>query len=678
MNTFRLAPRIENIREKLSGYWAEDVWNVDKCPIDSLGSEGFKARNLNFSLFNNVNIRAEIKFFYSQRLLDNTYRKSTIWDGYYTAFKALAEFISLKYPNELSIIDINRDKFLFEYRTYLTELNRNTVYTSKNATETKEYTKVTRYINLYNQFYEFFTDYYDEREETEKDRWDVRKLSINFNETRGEYIVSFDSIVEPYRQWVKKYVKQRMVIQQNLSFARAKSISSPLSAFFKFIKSKYPDWDNLALLTRDDILLFIQHLRTLPIKGNSKNTIEEQMKNRVRVYLYEVQAYISYIQRLEWDFAPKKPINHLLFPEDFPKKQPMKADDIKYIPDEVWEQILDNLSFLNPHYVPVLLVLEASGFRISDTLLLKRTCLEKKSDGWWLVGDQRKVNYTNHKIPITDDIAAVIQAQIKLMDSLSTDSNPNDLLFPNVDGKRRKLPISAKVFNDNLNMLTHRCQIRDSSGVIFHVKNHAFRHRYGVNMINNGMNILHLQKLMAHASPEMTLIYAQINDSTLRNEWEKARFKGAVRLSPNGNIVEADLQSQAEENGLELEWIRHNMDSIRLDHGFCIKSPKLSCDFLEQTLEPPCIKNNCRSFHTDHTFLDYFKEQITKIESDIEIYKKSNRLRSIELIQPKLNRYKEIASSLEAGNGVYGLSKERREYTNNERKEVVDNGQSKA
>lgn len=55
-------------------------------------------------------------------------------------------------------------------------------------------------------------------------------------------------------------------------------------------------------------------------------------------------------------------------------------------------------------------------------------------------------------------------------------------------------------------------------------------------------------------------------------EWEKARLKGALRLNPNGNIIEADLATQAEENGLELDWIRHNMDSIRLDHGFSIKT----------------------------------------------------------------------------------------------------------
>ncbi|MCI3986026.1 tyrosine-type recombinase/integrase [Bacillus vallismortis] len=391
--------------------------------------------------------------------------------------------------------------------------------------------------------------------------------------------------------------------------------------------------------------------------------------------MYDVQAYISYIQKLEWGYAPKKPITYLIFPEDFPKKEPMKAVDIKYIPDDVWEQILDNLNYLNPYYMPILMVLESSGFRISDTLLLKKNCIEKTIDGWWLIGDQRKVDYTNHRVPITDEIAYVVKAQIQFLDNIGDSSfNPKQYLFPNLTGRRKNYSISAKVFNDNLNYLVQNRQIRDRSGKIYHIKNHAFRHRYGVTMINNGMNILHLQKLMAHASPEMTLIYAQIHDNTLRQEWEKARFKGAVRLSSEGKIIEVDIEAQAKENGIELEWIRHNLDSIRLDHGFCVKSPKLSCDFLEQTLEPPCIKNNCRSFHTDYTFLDYYNDQINKIETDIKIYKKTNRLRSIELIQPKLKRYKEIALSLENGEGIYGLNKGRREYTNDERRKVYNRG----
>lgn len=180
---------------------------------------------------------------------------------------------------------------------------------------------------------------------------------------------------------------------------------------------------------------------------------------------------------------------------------------------------------------------------------------------------------------------------------------------------------------------------------------------------------------MAHASPEMTLVYAQIHDNTLRKEWGKSREAGAIRLGVQGDVVMADLKQQAEENGLELEWVRHNMDSIRLDQGFCVKSPKLNYEFLNQTIEPPCIKNNCRNFHVDQTFLPYYEDQIAKIESDIKIYKKAGRTRSIEIIQPKLKRYQEIVDGLKQGDSIFGLDKGRREYVGKERGEINSNGQ---
>src|SRR5699024_12365911 len=81
---------------------------------------------------------------------------------------------------------------------------------------------------------------------------------------------------------------------------------------------------------------------------------------------------------------------------------------------------------------------------------------------------------------------------------------------------------------------------------------------------------------------------------------------------------------------LELEWVRHNYDSIRMDHGMCIKSTKMKCDYAEKVIEPPCIANNCRSFHVDSSFGDYYKSQIAALEKDIKIYEKNGHVRSLE------------------------------------------------
>jgi integrase len=174
-------------------------------------------------------------------------------------------------------------------------------------------------------------------------------------------------------------------------------------------------------------------------------------------------------------------------------------------------------------------LLEATGFRISDICALKIDCLIHREDGWWLAGEQRKVKDKTHRVPISEEIVKIVLTQQELTRRKSSlELNPFDYLFPTYNGTRRGQPISRENVVNNLNKLAVENKIVDENGDIYRCKPHAFRHRFGVNLINNGMNILHVQKLMAHASPEMTLVYAQIHDTTLRKEWEKASNNGAV------------------------------------------------------------------------------------------------------------------------------------------------------
>ncbi|MCI3986027.1 hypothetical protein MMJ63_14200 [Bacillus vallismortis] len=278
MHNLQLTEQVNKVKKKLTGYWAEDVWNILQCPVYDSSPLNFRVRNIHFKDYSNLNIRNEMKFFLSYRLQDNHYSINSIWNGYTKYIYRLGKFISLKYPHALSIIDINNEKMLLEYRTYLKDNGLSFEKLVKNHIGTKSYMRVTQYINVYNQFYKFFLDYYDERDEIEKDKWDIRKLSVDFNETRGEYIVSFEKIPDPYRTWVKKYVDLRMNVQQNLSYSRFKSIVPSLSKFFSFIKEVYPDWDNLNELSREDILSFIRYLRTLSIVGNSKKPVSSIAK----------------------------------------------------------------------------------------------------------------------------------------------------------------------------------------------------------------------------------------------------------------------------------------------------------------------------------------------------------------------------------------------------------------
>ncbi|MGR5874071.1 tyrosine-type recombinase/integrase [Bacillus pacificus] len=81
--------------------------------------------------------------------------------------------------------------------------------------------------------------------------------------------------------------------------------------------------------------------------------------------------------------------------------------------------------------------------------------------------------------------------------------------------------LSGIGYKQNLMSYQSKKNITDETGDIFHFKNHAFRHTYAVKMLNGGADILTVQELLAHASPEMTMRYARLLDDTKRKAFEE-------------------------------------------------------------------------------------------------------------------------------------------------------------
>ncbi|MBZ9689328.1 hypothetical protein G9F72_023820 [Clostridium estertheticum] len=58
-----------------------------------------------------------------------------------------------------------------------------------------------------------------------------------------------------------------------------------------------------------------------------------------------------------------------MFKEDFPHHNRWVQNNVKYIPEDVLQQLENNLEYLTPsEYIPVIILLRASGWRISDIL----------------------------------------------------------------------------------------------------------------------------------------------------------------------------------------------------------------------------------------------------------------------------------------------------------------------
>jgi site-specific recombinase XerD len=156
-----------------------------------------------------------------------------------------------------------------------------------------------------------------------------------------------------------------------------------------------------------------------------------------------------------------------------------------------------------------------------------------------------------------------------IKEHFSAQDNPERYLFPATTGRRKGRPLYEKTIRNALNRLAATCEIKADDGTIFQFKNHAFRHSKAVELINAGMSLVHVQKWLAHLSPEMTVVYAKLLDSTRRQEWEQAFAKGALRIDVQG--LPRVVNSEQLDNEQEIEWehIRHNLDAVRLPNGYC-------------------------------------------------------------------------------------------------------------
>jgi hypothetical protein len=333
----------------------------------------------------------------------------------------------------------------------------------------------------------------------------------------------------------------------------------------------------------------------------------------------------------------------------------------------VLRQLEENLEHLTPaEYIPIVLLLRAIGWRISDILNISYdNCLERTVQGWWLCGDIPKTQVLNHRVPITDEVAAVVQAVVdKVREKSTPENNPNKLLFVRLDGKRKGRPPKGRLIQESLNRLAKKCNIIDDQGQLFHFGNHAFRHTKGVELINNGMNLVHVQKWMAHASPEMTLRYAKILDTTMRKSWEEATKNGLFRIGPAGKPVKIDPADLKNEDLLEWEYIRYNLDAVRTPLGYCLKPNKVEC---KHQLNP-CL--TCRNLCTTPDFIPQYEAEIREVKAAIERGKAQGRTIWVDKNEALLGHYEAILAVLKEGHTHHLAGKKGREYVGEERTHV--------
>ena len=529
----------------------------------------------------------------------------------------MTEFLNEKYPKLSSLLDLDIEKAEREYLFWLNEKGVNTQVIKKREIRKDSVLKSSVAIFL-KTVYTLLFQYTDNREEWEKDRWDIRvlhdKYDIDYNKSQNFYYIDFSNIDQSIRYQVKKYVKQQLISKNSFSWSSARSYLNYLPKFFTFLFALEPTWKDLKSLKRIHIIKYIEYLHKYA--KNSLKRRDSHPENYVSRSLSTLQKFLEDIQRYEYEMAPKTHVRLLSFPEDKPKSRKKSIDQIDYIPDFVLEQLFTHINDLHKDVQPVVWVAFKTGLRISDVLGLTTDCLVKLNDQYSIETDIEKTYVKGHRIPIDDELAEILAVLIDKSKELSNqDNNPEGYIFVRYRGQRKGKPFSQMWIQDQLNILAKRKNITGENGNLFYFKTHQFRHTYGVKMLNGGADILTVQELLAHASPEMTLRYAKLLDNTKRKAFESVMKQGVFSFDLNGEVQGIKAGEDIPTDILDALWQDHKLNAMDNPYGTCHARLNGNCPHMEA---PPCLtcgdnQTPCKDLAVGFSELDQQKYELYKL-----------------------------------------------------------------
>lgn len=629
------------------GYWINnDKWNLTEEFF--MGETIHNSKYIDFSRFKNVFLKNEIKYYiifsFKERKLSGRYIVAVS-----ESFKHLSEFLNIYYYNVNSFNEVDYDKFYRRWNIYLSESGVKTDNKGFNSFNIMNILLVIKFIGRY----------YDDREEIEKDIWyakNIKGVKVSATQNNRSNRLNFTSIPKYYREAVKRYF---VTIITKKSFSLCTSILSFLNYFFKSFYSRGYGDGFIENLDRKDIEEYIFHLM---------NDRKGKNKQQTNLYISYVRTFLEYIQLAQYKEAPKKDVSLLIFADDVQKRASWDSKNIKakFIPEPILKQIDSNIGDLySSEYIPVYILLRETGWRGTDILNLRyNNCLEQiwnskeQTYNYYLCGEITKTGIAQLKIPIRDKVAEMVQKSIDKAKELSTEeNNPNKYLFNIYEGKLKGTPYTKFRLLYSIKRLIKEKDIRDVNGELYHFKLHSLRHTRAKEYVEQGMGISIIQQILGHTSLQMTVHYATVDENILYEKWKDTEDLELFKVNTETHKLEPiDVETQEGENLIKYEYVKKNLDAVKVPFGVCFKASKLPC---KQQMNH-CL--NCASFCTTIENIPEYEEEIEQVKKQIVISEKCGRELWAEKNKAYLNLLQETLENIKEHKLVHKNGSSREEF----------------
>lgn len=153
-------------------------------------------------------------------------------------------------------------------------------------------------------------------------------------------------------------------------------------------------------------------------------------------------------------------------------------------------------------------------------------------------------------------------------------------------------------------------------------------------MVDQKVPFFTIQQLMHHKSPEMTLIYAQVNEKSRKQRY--LDFCKAIKPNPDQKTLEPEAK-KIDDN---IRWLRYAITQT-LPNGYCSLPVQLgACPHANACLF-------CEHFRTTRQFLPVFQYQLVKTKRILTLQENGpeavkSRLKStVEILENIINHLQE-------------------------------------
>jgi hypothetical protein len=128
--------------------------------------------------------------------------------------------------------------------------------------------------------------------------------------------------------------------------------------------------------------------------------------------------------------------------------------------------------------------------------------------------------YTERLVPVDESVRQIVY-RLRFFRAL-TPVPPDGLLLPRRLGRNSLMR----------QLRTELIQVRTALGIERRITPHMFRHTYATEILRAGVSLPALMKLLGHASPKMTMHYAEFTPNDVQREFQATRAQSRHMLPP--------------------------------------------------------------------------------------------------------------------------------------------------